>query len=329
MKTTISLIELMATCLRAAEGAGQIIRRVAEEGKTLQIKDKAAGADATSSTTTNESAVIDPQTKADRMAQYHILSTIKLSFPALRIIGEEDSYDYEEGAKELGSLGLPPSSFSSSAISSSSLLNGAPCRLPPDLESPPLDDVIVWVDPMDGTREFTQGYYDDVTVLIGVAVKGEAVGGVIHHPFVTRMIPLSPSTINTPPLKGSSIWALSGGTAEQSHIFPSSLLATAASRVHRRAFGVSRFRPDETLNEILHSLKAEEIVKIGGAGNKIAAVLHGTVDAYVFLSTTVGPFPDCLSSYFSLLLILNLASHLCLVLFRQRASGILPRGRRS
>ena len=47
-------------------------------------------------------------------------------------------------------------------------------------------DVTVWVDPLDGTREFVEGpeHWGSVTVLIGVAVKGVPVAGVIHQPFV-------------------------------------------------------------------------------------------------------------------------------------------------
>ena len=45
------------------------------------------------------------------------------------------------------------------------------------------EDVIVWVDPLDGTSEFAQGLLDHVTILIGLSVKGRAVGGVIHQPF--------------------------------------------------------------------------------------------------------------------------------------------------
>lgn len=45
------------------------------------------------------------------------------------------------------------------------------------------EDVIVWVDPLDGTSEFTQGLLDHVTILIGLSVKGKAIGGVIHQPF--------------------------------------------------------------------------------------------------------------------------------------------------
>lgn len=41
----------------------------------------------------------------------------------------------------------------------------------------------MWVDPLDGTSEFTEGLLDHVTVLIGIAWKGKAVGGVIHQPY--------------------------------------------------------------------------------------------------------------------------------------------------
>lgn len=40
-----------------------------------------------------------------------------------------------------------------------------------------------WVDPLDGTKEYTQGLLDHVTVLVGFAVGGRAVAGVVHQPF--------------------------------------------------------------------------------------------------------------------------------------------------
>ena len=39
------------------------------------------------------------------------------------------------------------------------------------------------VDPLDGTKEYTEGRKQDVTVLIGIAAHGKAVGGVIYQPF--------------------------------------------------------------------------------------------------------------------------------------------------
>ena len=42
---------------------------------------------------------------------------------------------------------------------------------------------MVWVDPLDGTKEFTQGLLDHVTVLIGLSWQGKSIGGVIHQPY--------------------------------------------------------------------------------------------------------------------------------------------------
>ena len=60
--------------------------------------------------------------------------------------------------------------------------------LPPGLEDAAVEDgdVCVWVDPLDGTREYVEGpeHWSGVTVLIGVSVKGVPVAGVIHQPFV-------------------------------------------------------------------------------------------------------------------------------------------------
>ena len=41
----------------------------------------------------------------------------------------------------------------------------------------------MWVDPLDGTKEYTEGFLDHVTVLIGIAVGKRAVAGVINQPF--------------------------------------------------------------------------------------------------------------------------------------------------
>ena len=44
-------------------------------------------------------------------------------------------------------------------------------------------DLTVWVDPLDATKEYTEGHLDHVTVLIGIAFGDDAVAGVIHQPF--------------------------------------------------------------------------------------------------------------------------------------------------
>ena len=45
--------------------------------------------------------------------------------------------------------------------------------------------LFVWVDPLDGTREYTQGpeYSKEVTILIGISWKGTPIAGVLNQPF--------------------------------------------------------------------------------------------------------------------------------------------------
>ena len=56
-------------------------------------------------------------------------------------------------------------------------------RLPSHIQDAKIEDLTVWVDPLDGTKEYTEGYLDHVTVLVGIAIGKKAIGGVIHQPF--------------------------------------------------------------------------------------------------------------------------------------------------
>ena len=55
--------------------------------------------------------------------------------------------------------------------------------LPESLLNANLDEFTVWVDPLDATKEYSEGFLDHVTVLIGIALGKKAVAGVIHQPF--------------------------------------------------------------------------------------------------------------------------------------------------
>ena len=61
------------------------------------------------------------------------------------------------------------------------MLNGY--DIPTDLENLVLSDVIVFVDPVDGTREFVEGRLGACQNLIGISYRGRAVAGVVGLPF--------------------------------------------------------------------------------------------------------------------------------------------------
>lgn len=48
------------------------------------------------------------------------------------------------------------------------------------------EKAVVWIDPLDGTKEFVNGNLSAVTVLIGLAINGLPKLGVVHHPFKTN-----------------------------------------------------------------------------------------------------------------------------------------------
>lgn len=50
-------------------------------------------------------------------------------------------------------------------------------------EEIPLDEITVFVDPLDGTREFVEGRLQNVASLIGIARHGKAIAGVVGLPF--------------------------------------------------------------------------------------------------------------------------------------------------
>lgn len=44
----------------------------------------------------------------------------------------------------------------------------------------------MWIDPLDGTKDFCSGNLSAVTVLIGLAIEGLPKLGVVHNPFRTN-----------------------------------------------------------------------------------------------------------------------------------------------
>jgi len=112
----------------------------------------------------------DPRTAltlADTRAQDIIWRGLRAAFgTALVIVGEED----------------PPSDeVEVSALAEEELPGGF--VIPEDLQSLVFSDITVFIDPVDGTREFVEGRLEAVTSLLGVSYRGRAVAGIMGIPF--------------------------------------------------------------------------------------------------------------------------------------------------
>lgn len=111
----------------------------------------------------------DLQTEADRSAQRSIIASLSKQFPQVKIIGEE-------GQSDLTDI---PSDWLVTDQDVEFLKNPCPDKYQ-NLTDEQFNSLVVWVDPLDGTNEYTQGFLEHVTVLIGLSMNEEAIGGKCH-----------------------------------------------------------------------------------------------------------------------------------------------------
>ena len=259
----VSLLALADAGLRLAVGAGAIIRGVAGPG-TAAVGDVVYKGDDT------------PQTVADRRAQRYIVRGLAARFPGVAIVGEEGdlgtgSDDDDAAPPALADLG-PPAGVAA-----------AWAAAPGDADAVAASRVAVWIDPLDGTREFTEGRYEYVTTLVGVCVDGRPVLGVVVAPY-------GPA--------GDGAWrALWGGTAAGGVFQVSRDSAPAhaavpppppddASSADGALAVVSRSRFAGPVAQVVGALERQGVLRghvaVGGAGCKSASVVLGDADVWAF-----------------------------------------------
>lgn len=156
---------MLSACLQLARRAGHIIAEEHEKGQ-LAARNKKVVDDTRA---VADMASHEVLTVADGRAQDAIVTSLRGMFPQLRIVGEEGDVPAEESASAWSDV--------------------APLAHPFDVPAPlrtslTAADVCVWVDPLDGTKEFVLRHLASVSVLVGIAVRDRPVAGVILQPFV-------------------------------------------------------------------------------------------------------------------------------------------------
>lgn len=231
-----------------ANNAGKIIRDIMKKGE-LGIVEK-------------ESAR-DLQTEADRTAQRSIITSLQKCFPKATIIGEEG----EDEVKDLSGAAYDPTSDS----------NVSSITCPSQLATVKEEELVIWVDPLDGTAEYTQGLLDHVTVLIGIASGGKAVGGVIHQPYYNYQNPGAEL--------GRTVWGIVGGSVGG--------MALVAPPEGKLIVTTTRSHSSSTVNDAVASVGPTEVLRVGGAGHKVMLLLEGKAHVYVFGSPGCKKWDTC------------------------------------
>ncbi|EFA75870.1 bisphosphate nucleotidase [Heterostelium album PN500] len=236
---SINLVELVSVCLELAEQSGDIIRNIYRSG-SLDVKYK---------------GVDDPVTIADITVQKHIVAGLRCYWPELRIIGEEELQ-----------IGETPTVLPSLKRLASY-----------DAIEVPLSELIVFIDPLDATREFTLGNVQCVMTLIGISRRGSPIAGVIHQPFVDVA---GDACENAEQWVGRSVYGIVGipvvGVRDrrQPEDRDKIILATTASHYN------------EQVDRAVQLIKPDKVIRAGGAGFKALMVIERLADVYVF--PTVG-----------------------------------------
>ncbi|KAM3603397.1 uncharacterized protein V6R79_021593 [Siganus canaliculatus] len=242
------VMRLVASAYSVAEKAGAIVRKVLHSGE-LGIVEK-TGAN-------------DLQTLADRMAQQSICASLSKRFPKVTIIGEEE---------------LPAEQISEDLIenSHSEEILQKPC--PAEFVGVKEEELVVWVDPLDGTKEYTEGLLDNVTVLIGIAYGGKAIAGIINQPFYNYQ--LGPGAV-----LGRTMWGMPGLGAFGFELqeMPSHIHIVTTTRSHS----------NKVVVDCVHAMEPHKVLRVGGAGNKIIHLVEGRASAYVFASPGCKKWDTC------------------------------------
>ncbi|CAJ0608468.1 unnamed protein product [Cylicocyclus nassatus] len=246
------LTRLVASSVRVSEAAGATIKNVMAGGD-LKIVDKSA-----------DGEPADPQTEADRRAQFLIVKSLSERFNGIHIIGEEDIHADSDTVEN---------TFSADVLRVED-------EISTDLKSIKPEEVVVWVDPLDGTSEVAfavknkdETLLEQVTVLIGIAYRGRPVAGVIHQPYHKG--------------SGRTIWAIKGCGVHG--IVP-------ANAQTNRVVVTTRSHLTQNVLDALNALKekglASSVEQFGGAGFKVLKVLEGCA-AYVFASQGCKKWDTC------------------------------------
>ncbi|CAL8317196.1 unnamed protein product [Merluccius merluccius] len=242
------VMRLVASAYAVAERAGSIVRMVLQSGD-LGVVEK-TGAD-------------DLQTLADRLAQQSICASLSKRFPKITIIGEEE-LPAEEPREDLMEEGQ------AEAI----LQKCCPLEYK-DLKE---EELVVWVDPLDGTKEYTEGLLDNVTVLIGIAYEGKAIAGIVNQPFYNYQVGAGADL-------GRTMWGVLG-------------LGTFGIEVkevpdERRIVTTTRSHSNKVVTDCVDAMEPHEVIRVGGAGNKIIQLIEGRASAYVFASKGCKKWDTC------------------------------------
>ena len=174
---TVHVPSLVGLLVDLADASGAVIREVTRGGD-LGVRDKGA------IPTLDGALVADAQTEADRRVEALLLAALARAHAEVVVVGEESSEGEMDGEMREADVEAARRLVEGARSTEAELAASQEAGWPEALREPvDASRVVVYADPLDGTNEYAGGEREAVTVLMGVAVDGRPVAGVIHQPF--------------------------------------------------------------------------------------------------------------------------------------------------
>jgi len=146
--------------------------------------------------------------------------------------------------------------------------------------------MVIWIDPLDGTKGFVEGHLNHITSMIGLAIGNRPRAGIIHKPFYDQRIHMQRTYFGTPEC-GVFI----------KDTFPTRLIS------NQKVIGMPPFHSEEgiddktyklwllgsmnnnqtKMDELFRALDPINVARVAGSGNKIVYMLDAMADFYVNL----------------------------------------------
>ncbi|XP_043493771.1 putative inositol monophosphatase 3 isoform X2 [Polistes fuscatus] len=157
-KNIVSLRLLLNAAIKAAELGGYEVVYVHDQ-TTFNVESKGK----------TKEGVNNPVTAADYRSHCVMYHSLKDAFSGITVISEEASKDCDKVF--VPDPWVPVSNLKEYDIGD-------------DFEN--IEDITIWIDPLDATKEFTENLLQYVTTMVCIAVRGKPVIGVIYKPFETK-----------------------------------------------------------------------------------------------------------------------------------------------
>lgn len=148
------------------------------------------------------------------------------------------------------------------------------------------EDMTIWIDPLDGTKGFTEGHLAHITGMIGVTVNQRPKIGVIHKPFYNVAYRQGRTYFGTPETgvfikdkfpkklrRLDRVLTLNDFDKEE-----------AIDEEEYELWVCASFNKNQqSMNEVLKALRPRHIARVAGAGNKFVYLMDKKADYYLNL----------------------------------------------